>query len=157
MAAEPGPRSQRPSVTELRACDRQRVAGHSAAGLEEASAQLPGAREGAHRSRGRGREGRWEPLRGSLCTQIQREVDAPVSELGDAEMRRQDIAHGGRHKPAGCRLGLLKRYSHLKANLLITGGVCSPSVGYRVTILLFYNHGHTHLSASSIPRKHMRL
>ena len=54
--------SQRPSVTELRTCPRHRVMGHRAACLEEVPTQLPGAREGAHGSRGRGRGGRREPL-----------------------------------------------------------------------------------------------
>ena len=45
---------------------------------------------------------------GSLCTQIQREVGASTSELGDTEMHRQDMAHRG-HKPTGCRLGSVGR------------------------------------------------
>lgn len=34
----------------------------------------------------------------------EREAGASTSELGDTEMHRQDMAHGG-HKPTGCRLG----------------------------------------------------
>lgn len=99
---------------------------------------------------GEGGEGRWEPLTEELCTPIQREVGAPTSEPGDRDAQaghgpRGAQTHGLQAEVNGQECHPRKSYSHLKVALLSTCRVWSPSVGYRVTILLFYNHGHTHL------------